>query len=32
MWCSGGKIFARKDTTSDVLKITCLGDVEKIRN
>lgn len=32
VWCSGGKIFARKDTTSDVLKITCLGDVEKIRN
>lgn len=32
VWCSGGKIFARKNETSDVLKITCLSDVEKIRN
>lgn len=33
VWCSGGKIFARKDETSDVIKVSCLSDVEgKIRN
>lgn len=33
VWCSGGKIFARKDENSDVIKVSCLSDVEgKIRN
>lgn len=32
VWCSGGKVFARKNETSEVLKITCLADVEKIAN
>lgn len=33
VWCSGGKIFARKEENSDVIKVSCLSDVEeKIRN
>lgn len=32
VWCAGAKVFARKNETSEVLKITCLADVEKIAN
>lgn len=30
VWCSGGKVFARKNEGANVIKITCMEDVEKI--
>lgn len=32
VWTAGGKIFARKDDTSSVLRIAGMTDVEKITN